>query len=167
MTLTTLKEMEQVAEYFGKKVLRDVDYSDFVMQIPTLTHLFSSRAILRAMHFYQENERVLKAEQALLNGDTQAFLKQVNESGLSSLVLLQNCFVPGEVAQPVVLGIEFSRSIIKDGAVRVHGGGFAGSILAFVNDNELDNYVNQMKRVFGTKNVFTAQIRKVGTTIIK
>lgn len=161
------KEMEQVAEYFGKKVLRDVDYSDFVMQIPTLTHLFSSRAILRAMHFYQENERVLKAEQALLNGDTQAFLKQVNESGLSSLVLLQNCFVPGEVAQPVVLGIEFSRSIIKDGAVRVHGGGFAGSILAFVNDNELDNYVNQMKRVFGTKNVFTAQIRKVGTTIIK
>lgn len=161
------KEMEQIAEYFGKKVLRDVDYSDFTSQLPTLTHRFSSRAILRAMHFYQENDRVLKAEQALLKGDNKEFLKQVNNSGLSSLVLLQNCYVPGEVSQPVVLGIELSRSIIKDGAVRVHGGGFAGSILAFVSDKELDGYVNEMKRVFGTENVFTAQIRKIGTTIIK
>lgn len=161
------KEMEQIAEYFGKKVLRDVDYSDFTSQLPTLTHRFSSRAILRAMHFYQENDRVLKAEQALLKGDVKTFLKQVNDSGLSSLVLLQNCYVPGEVSQPVVLGIELSRSIIKDGAVRVHGGGFAGSILAFVSDKELDGYVNEMKRVFGTENVFTAQIRKIGTTIIK
>lgn len=161
------KEMESVAEYFGKKVLRDVEYSDFTSQLPTLTHLFSSRAILRAMHFYQENDRVIKAEKALLKGDVKDFLKQVNESGLSSLVLLQNCFVPGEVSQPVVLGIELSRSIIKDGAVRVHGGGFAGSILAFVSDKELDGYVNEMKRIFGTENVFTAQIRKVGTTQIK
>ena len=160
-------EMEEIAEYFGKKVLRDVKYSDFKSQLPTLTHRFSSRAILRAMHFYQENDRVLKAEKALLKGDNKEFLKQVNGSGLSSLVLLQNCYVPGEVSQPVVLGIELSRSIIKDGAVRVHGGGFAGSILAFVSDKELDGYVNEMKRVFGTENVFTAQIRKIGTTIIK
>ena len=159
--------MEEVAEYFGKKVLRDVSFKEFKSQLPTLTHLFSSRAILRAMHFYQENDRVLKAEQALIDGDVKTFLKQVNESGLSSLVLLQNCYVPGEVSQPVVLGIELSRSIIKDGAVRVHGGGFAGSILAFVSDKELDGYVNEMKRVFGAKNVFTAQIRKVGTTLIK
>ncbi len=160
------KEMEGIAEYFGKKVLRDVKYSDFKSQLPTLTHRFSSRAILRAMHFYQENDRVLKAEKALLKGDNKEFLKQINDSGLSSLVLLQNCFVPGEVSQPVVLGIELSRSIIKDGAVRVHGGGFAGSILAFVSDKELDGYVNEMKRIFGTENVFTAQIRKVGTTIV-
>ncbi len=161
------KEMETVAEFFGKKVLRDVKFSEFKSQIPSLTHHFSSRAILRAMHFYQENDRVLKAEKALANGDSKEFLKQVNESGLSSLVLLQNCFVPGEVSQPVVLGIELSRAIIKDGAVRVHGGGFAGSILAFVSDGELKGYVNEMKRVFGKENVFTAQIRKIGTTIIQ
>ena len=161
------KEMETVAEFFGKKVLRDVKFSEFKSQIPSLTHHFSSRAILRALHFYQENDRVLKAEKALANGDSKEFLKQVNESGLSSLVLLQNCFVPGEVSQPVVLGIELSRAIIKDGAVRVHGGGFAGSILAFVSDGELKGYVNEMKRVFGKENVFTAQIRKIGTTIIQ
>ncbi len=160
------KEMESIAEYFCKKVLRDVPYEEFLTKIPTLKRHFSGRAILRAIHFYNENERVLQAEKALKEGNVKEFLNAVNGSGLSSLVLLQNCMVPADVMQPVVLGIEYSRQIIKDGAVRVHGGGFAGSILAFVNDNEVDGYVSSMKKLFGNDNVFKASVRKVGTTKI-
>ena len=146
--------------------MRAVPYEEFLTKIPTLKRHLSGRAILRAIHFYNENERVLQAEKALSEGNVKEFLNAVNGSGLSSLVLLQNCMVPADVMQPVVLGIEYSRQIIKDGAVRVHGGGFAGSILAFVNDNEVDGYVSSMKKLFGNDNVFKASIRKVGTTKI-
>ncbi len=161
------REMEEVASFFGKKVLRDVPRTDFNKMLPTLKRRFSGRAILRALHFYQENERVILAEKALLNGDTKAFLKAVSDSGTSSLTLLQNCYVPGDIKQPVVLGIELSKAFIKDGAVRVHGGGFAGSILAFVSDNEVRPYVQFMKKLFGDNNVFEASIRGVGTTLIE
>lgn len=156
-------EMESVANYFGKKVLRQIPYEEFLSQIPNLKRHFSGRAILRAMHFYKENERVLLAEKSLLCGDTKTFLKCVNESGISSLTMLQNCYVPADKNQPIVLAIEYSRSIIKDGACRVHGGGFAGSILAIVSDKEVDNYVSKMKDAFGEDNVFKANIRTVGT----
>lgn len=161
------KDMEAVANFFGKKVLRDVEYSDFIKNLPSLKSHFSGRAILRAVHFYKENERVINAYNALNNGDTQAFLKAVNESGASSATLLQNCYVPGDDKQAVLLGIEASRLIIKDGAVRIHGGGFAGSILAIVSDNEADEYAYSLKNLFGKENVFKASIREVGTTLIK
>ena len=156
-------EMESVASVFGKKVLAEVDYFEFLQNIPLVKKSVSDRAVLRAMHFYEENQRVERACDALKNQDVKEFLKAVNESGLSSLIRLQNCSVPGEVSQPVVLGIELSRSIIKDGAVRVHGGGFAGSILAIVSDSEKDFYVQQMAKVFGDENVFTAHVRPTGT----
>ncbi len=161
------REMEEIAEFFGKKVLRDVPRHDFNKLMPTLKRKFSGRAILRALHFYNENERVLLAEKALETGNTQLFLEQINLSGLSSLTLLQNCMVPGDTMQPVVLGIELSRAFIKNGAVRVHGGGFAGSILAFVKDDEVKGYEKYMKELFGANNVFTANVRSVGTTLVK
>lgn len=160
-------EMHEVAKCFNKSVLREVPYETFLNSVKDLTKKVSSRAILRALHFYKENERVIKATNKLIKNDAKGFLKEVNESGLSSLNLLQNCYVPGETNQPVVLGIELSRAIIKDGAVRVHGGGFAGSILAFVSNNEVDFYVEKMSEVFGKENVFKANIREIGTTIIK
>ena len=156
-------EMEAVANAFGKKVLREVDYQEFFDGIASLKSKVSDRAILRALHYYQENERVEKACLSLKNGDVKGFLSAVNESGLSSLIRLQNCSVPAEVSQPVVLGIELSRSIIKDGAVRVHGGGFAGSILAIVSEEEKENYVKTMAKTFGEENVFTAHVRPLGT----
>ena len=155
-------EMEAVANVFGKKVLREVDYQDFLQNISTVREKTNDRAVLRAMHFFEENLRVEKACEALESGDAKAFLNAVNESGLSSLIRLQNCSVPAEVSQPVVTGIELSRSVIKDGAIRVHGGGFAGSILAIVNSQEKDNYVSVMQKVFGSQNVFTAKVRPVG-----
>ena len=156
-------EMEAVAGVFDKKVLRDVDYQEFLDNIAILKTKVSDRAILRAMHYYEENERVEKACSALKDGDVKGFLTAVNESGLSSLIRLQNCAVPGEVSQPVVLGIELSRSIIQNGAVRVHGGGFAGSILAIIDEAERENYVKVMSKTFGEENVFTAHVRPLGT----
>ena len=161
------KDMETIAQFFGKKDLREVDKEDLIKNLPTLKRRYNGRAIMRALHFYNENERVLIAEKALEKGDTATFIKAINESGLSSLNLLQNCYVPGDFQQPVVLGIEISREIIKDGAVRVHGGGFAGSILAFVSDKEVKGYVNLMKKLFGDNNVFEATVRSVGTTLVE
>ena len=161
------EEMHSIANYFGKTVLNDISYSEFLSQVHNLKLKFSSRSILRAMHFYRENQRVLLAQKSLEENDAETFLKQINDSGISSLCVLQNCYVDGQTHQPVVLGIEYSRSIIKNGGVRVHGGGFAGSILAFVKDDELDFYVSSMKKVFGDENVFVSSIRSVGTTLIE
>ena len=161
------KDMESIASYFGKKVLRDVNYNEFVKKLPSLKNHFNGRAIMRAMHFYKENERVVTAYNALKQGDAKTFLNAVNESGASSMRMLQNCYVPGDDKQPVALAIETSRLIIKDGAVRVHGGGFAGSILAIVNNEEVDNYVSVLKNMFGENSVFKASIREVGTTLVK
>ncbi len=160
-------EMEQVAAYFGEKVLHDVPKEKFYADIKGVAKKISGRAALRAMHFYDENERVDEAVAALEKGDEKAFLSAVNGSGLSSLIRLQNCAVPGETEQRVVLGIELSREIINRGAVRVHGGGFAGSILAVIADEEVENYRAEMGKVFGKDNVFTASVRPLGTAEIK
>lgn len=160
------KEMEEVAAVFGKKVLREVPEETFYANIKTVAEKVSGRAALRAMHFYEENKRVLSAADALKKGDKRRFLDAVNGSGLSSLVRLQNCCVPGETEQRVVLGIELSRAIIEDGAVRVHGGGFAGSILAIVSDEEVNSYTKKMAEVFGENNVFVANVRPLGAAEI-
>lgn len=156
-------EMEQIASSFGKSVLREVPYEEFLNGISGLKQKFSSRAIMRAMHFYAENQRVDDAEKAIDDNDTTAFLNAVESSGLSSMCVLQNCYVPGETDQPVCLAIEYGKRITKKSVFRVHGGGFAGSILGFVENGELNDYVNKMKAVFGEENVFTASIRQTGT----
>lgn len=157
------KEMEAVAAEFGKTVLRDVPYEEFFGRIPELRTKVGGRAVLRALHFYEENERVERAAKALTEKDFSAFLAAVDGSGLSSETRLQNCMVPGETEQSVVLGIEVSRRILKDGAVRVHGGGFAGSVLAVVSERETPSYEKEMAELFGKENVFRADVRPLGT----
>ncbi len=159
-------EMHDVANCFKKQYLREVAPDEFYAAIPALRKKVSERAILRACHFYEENERVERAAAALKSGNTAEFLSAVEESGKSSLNCLQNCFVPGSCEQPVTLAIHISDRIIKDGAVRVHGGGFAGTILAYLADAEVENYVGQMSGIFGKENVFTANVRKPGAVRI-
>ena len=156
-------EMEAVASFFGKKVLRDVPYSEFYAGIAAVADKLGGRAVLRALHFYEENERVEIAAKALLNRDYSSFLAAVDGSGISSETRLQNCMVPGETEQRVMLGLEVSRRILKNGAVRVHGGGFAGSILAVVPEKETLSYEKEMETVFGKTNVFRADVRPFGT----
>ncbi len=161
------KEMNLVANYFGKEVLRDVPFKEFLSQMPFLKRHFTGRAIMRCVHFYKENKRVELCKTALLNNDYKAFLNLVNESGTSSLALLQNYYVPNDEKQPILLAVEYSKLIIKDGACRIHGGGFAGSVLAIVNDKEVDKYILKMKKLFGADNVFKANVRNVGATRIE
>ena len=136
----------------------------FYTEIPALRKKVSERAILRACHFYEENERVDAAAEALKTGRTADFLAAIEASGKSSLNCLQNCFVPGSSEQPVTLAIHISDRIIRDGAVRVHGGGFAGTVLAYLADREVAGYVDAMRKLFGQENVFTANVRKYGAT---
>lgn len=157
------REMGEVAAFFGKKVLREVEETAFFSSIPSLRKRVSERAVLRAFHFFEENARTDRAAQALKRGETEAFLRLLKESGESSQKYLQNCFVPGSESQPVALALKLSERLLKNGGYRLHGGGFAGTVLACVSENELENYVREMSRVFGRENVFCASVRTVGT----
>ena len=157
-------EMAMIAKYFGKEVLREVAHQDFLNEIPVLREKFGGRAILRAMHYFDENKRVELAYKAIINNDIKMFLRCMSNSGESSYKLLQNCYYADDKNEGIPLALIISKKIIKDGAVRVHGGGFAGTILAIVNKEESDEYVKVMKKVFGDVNCNKVELRKLGVT---
>ena len=136
---------------------------EFLDALPDLKGKVSERAILRAAHFFAENRRTDGAADALLRGDVSAFLRLLRESGESSQKYLQNCFVPGSDVQPVNLALWLSSRLLKEGGYRLHGGGFAGTVLACVREEEREGYVREMSRVFGKENVFRARVRDSGT----
>ena len=157
-------EMESVAAQFGKVYLRDVNENDFYAAIPQLRKKCSDRAVLRAAHFFDENRRASEEAAALRNVDIKRFLELVNESGNSSAELLQNLFsCSNPTKQALTLGIMLSKKILGDkGAVRVHGGGFAGTIQAFVPIDFAEKYIAEMNRVFGEDACLKMRIRPVG-----
>ncbi len=160
-------EMKQICEYFDKSVLREVDESAFYAEMPKLIAKFPARAILRAKHIFDENAVVDRAVTALSIGDTQAFLQCISDSGESSLTQLQNNFVPGEKAQPIPLALKLSQKYLgSHGAVRVHGGGFAGTVLAAVETEKAEGYMQYMKSLFGEENCFLAKVREKGACLI-
>ena len=160
-------EMKQVAKFFGKKVLRSITIKDFLNNLPTLRKKVSDRALLRAYHFLIENERVLNQFKALQNNDFESFLQLINESGASSLKWLQNIFttkMPEE--QSLTLALALTENFIHQtgqGACRVHGGGFAGTIQVFLPTNFVESYRKLMEPVFGAQSVSVLQIRSHGT----
>lgn len=111
------KEMGEAAAFFGKKALREVDEREFFSAIPALRKKVSERAVLRAFHFFEENERADRAAQALKRGETDTFLRLLKESGESSQKYLQNCFVPGSESQPVALALRFRKRSSKTAAI--------------------------------------------------
>lgn len=158
------EEMKQVAKYFDCEVLSEVDEKEFLSFIPNIRSFSSDRAIMRAMHFFAETKRAHEEAVALKNKDIDLFLKLVNESGVSSGNLLQNLFsnnTPTEQAIP--LAIAMSKSILGNkGAVRVHGGGFAGTIQAFVPTAMVKEYKDSIERIFGDGSCHQMKIRPVG-----
>lgn len=157
-------EMAAIAKHFNKNVLREVNEKDFYDSLPTLKEKYGGRAILRAMHYFDENTRVEKAYNSILNKDIKTLLQCINESGESSYKLLQNCYYANDINQGIPLALAISKRTIKDGACRVHGGGFAGTILAIVNKTESDNYIRLMRQVFGENNCNKVELRKLGVT---
>ncbi len=162
------QEMESVANAMGKSVLREISYFDFFKAIPELTEKVNDRAILRAIHFFNENKRVDKAIECLENNDFEGFKQVIIESGRSSYMLNQNVYSPkNPTEQKLSLALAMSEEILKGrGAWRVHGGGFAGTIQAFVPNDMLDEYKSTIESVFGKGSCYVLIIRPVGGTLV-
>ncbi len=160
-------EMKQVAAFFGKQVLSEVDERVFYSSLSSLRKTVGDRCILRAMHYYADNERVLAEVAALRENQFDAFLKLVKESGRSSYMYLQNVFSPTHVQeQGVSLALALCQRLLEEagGAYRVHGGGFAGTIQVFVPTNLLPEFIPAIEDVLGKGACHTLSIRPVGGT---
>lgn len=158
-------EMKSVAAELGANVLREVTLEQIVEKIPEIRKKTGDRAILRAYHFQGDNQRVVDQVAALENNDFQAFLKMVVESGYSSYMYNQNIFdVVHKDEQVVSLALALSEMVLKgSGAWRVHGGGFGGTIQAFVPQDKLDEYVNTLEHVYGKGTCHKLFIRSKGS----
>jgi len=157
-------EMKSVAAVLGAKVLREVTLQQIVENIPAIREKTGDRAILRAFHFQGDNQRVVEQVAALERNDFQAFLKMVVESGYSSYMYNQNIFdVVHKDEQVVSLALALSEMVLKGtGAWRVHGGGFGGTIQAFVPQEKLDEYVKTLEHVYGKGSCHKLFIRAKG-----
>ena len=163
-------EMRKVANFFGKDFLNEVTKEEFMAKIKDIRCAINDdRAVLRAYHYYNETQRAKEEAEALKSGDFEKFLKIVKKSGLSSYMYLQNVFassVPN--AQAVSLSLALCDEILGDrGAYRVHGGGFAGTIQAFVPYDLLDEFKTRIEAVLGEGMCHVLSIRPVGGTEIK
>ena len=157
-------EMKHVAEELGCKYLREADEDEFYKKLPELRKVCNDRELLRAAHFFAENKRAADEAESLSDGDTEWFFELVNESGASSAELLQNLYPCADPKnQPIPLAIMLSRRFLGgNGAVRVHGGGFAGTIQAFVPSYLASDYVAEMERIFGAGSCYVLTVRPVG-----
>ena len=157
-------EMKSIAEYFGCNHLREIAKADIMLNINLLRKQYGDRAVLRAIHFYDENERVEKLVHALKAGDFEAFLGSVKESGDSSFKYLQNIYANSDVPHQclsIALNVA-ENSLHRRGACRVHGGGFAGTIQAFVPAELTADYAKTMNEVFGDGACHILSVRKNG-----
>ncbi len=157
-------EMKFIAMHFDKEYLRNVDKQEFIKEIPKLRKTAGDRAVLRALHFFNDNQRAQDEAKALEDNDFCKFLELIKESGHSSYMYLQNVCVTGsshEQAVGVVLALceEFLKG---DGAYRVHGGGFAGTVQAFVPVQKLDEFKEKIESAIGKGNCHILSIRPEG-----
>ena len=163
------EDLKKISACFKKDVLREVSEEDFLNNISELRNKVNDRAVLRAFHVFNENKRVLRAKEALKSGKFDEFLTVLKESGNSSFKYLQNVFsTKNPKEQGLVLALLLTENILGlKGAYRVHGGGFAGTIQAFVPDDIVDMYVSEMEKVFGEGKCYKLFVRPVGATKIK
>ncbi len=157
-------EIKAIAAYMGKEVLTEIDEADFYAKIPELRKVCGDRAVMRAIHFYQENARVPLQVEALRKGNFEEFLALVKQSGYSSYMYLQNVIPAGYKAhQDVAVALATCEHFLNGrGAYRVHGGGFAGTIQAFVPFDMLDRFVAGMDSILGEGACHVLSIRPQG-----
>lgn len=157
-------EMKAVAHFFGKDVLCGLTKADIVSNAKALRETVGDRAILRALHFISENERVCRISEYIAKGDIKGFLSVINESGRSSATLLQNYYstkVPSE--QGIGLACAIAESVMGGGgACRVHGGGFAGTAQVFVPKDKENEFIRAMECAFGEGSVTKLMVRPMG-----
>lgn len=158
-------EMKDVAHYFGKEFLREVDEKEFFDHLADVrAAVKNDREILRAIHFFKENARVPQIVEALNNDDFDLFKKLIKESGNSSYKFLQNVYADFDYKhQAVSAGLALSEIVLGDhGVSRVHGGGFAGTIQAFVENDFVPEYKKEIEKLFGEGSCHVLKVRKLG-----
>ncbi len=162
------REMGAVAAHFGKQVLREVPQEEFRAAIPALRTAYGDRAVLRAMHFYGDDRRASQEADVLKHGNFEAFLNMVNSSGRSSSLLLQNTWsIHDPRQQAIPLALTVGEYLLDGmGAIRVHGGGFAGTIQAFVPEDYLALFQAGMEKLFGTGKCHVLHIRPQGGCVV-
>lgn len=163
------REMGAVCAVFGKEKLRQVDEEEFYRRIPEVRAAAGDRAVLRAMHFFEDNRRVARQVEALKAGNFSRFLELVNESGRSSWLYLQNVIPTGSIChQELALTLALAAKLLKGrGASRVHGGGFAGTIQCFVPLDLLDEFKAGMEAVLGEGRCQVLSIRPEGGVLLE
>lgn len=158
------QEMKKAANYFGKQYLREVTEAEFYQAIKEVREATGDRAVLRAIHFFEEDKRVQLEVDALREGNFKLFLDTVKESGNSSFKYLQNVYTNKDLQnQSVSIGLAVSESILGEhGVSRVHGGGFAGTIQAFVANDFVEAYKKGMDAVYGEGSCHVLKVRPFG-----
>lgn len=162
------REMGAVAAHFGKQYLRQVEEVEFLAAIPALRAECGDRAVLRALHFFEDDRRAAEETKALKDGDFNRFLQLLRASGLSSALHLQNTWSiadPKQQAIPMALAMG-ERLLEGTGAIRVHGGGFAGTIQAFVPQEKLATFKEGMEALLGSGKCHVLHIRPVGGCVV-
>lgn len=163
-------EMKQIANYFGKEKCAELNYEQLLNSINELRQKFSDRAVLRVIHFLQENLRVDKQIIALTKKDLTEFLKLVKDSGNSSFKYLQNVYSSkniNEQSLSIALAVTENYLIkINEGACRIHGGGFAGTIQVFIPNKFVSDYIMIIEKIFGKNSVSVLSIRQFGTVVM-
>lgn len=169
-----VSEMGAVASFFGADTLRQVAYEQFMRRFPAVRAAAGDRAVLRALHFFRDNERVRRQSRLLEDGEIESYLAEVRESGSSSWRLLQNCYPAGAADnQGITVALALTDEFLAQaepfpqpprlrGAARVHGGGFAGTVQAYVPADRADAYRDTMQGAFGEDAVVELAIRDVG-----
>jgi len=162
-------EMKQAAKYFGKDTLREVAKKDFYADIAEIRKVCGDRAVLRAMHYFAENNRVKAGTEALKEGHLDIFLNAVNSSGNSSFKYLQNIYaakLPSEQSISLALAVCEEYLSNKNAAYRVHGGGFAGTVQIFVPKKIVADFIAYIEVIFGVGSCLELSVREDGAMVI-
>ena len=160
-------EMKKVAEFFGKEVCADITEEDVIGQLSAVREFAGDRSVLRALHFFEENKRVDAEVTALKEGRFDEFLLNITASGNSSWKWLQNCFTNTSFQeQGITVALALTELFIagkKQGACRIHGGGFAGVIMAVLPNEITEEYISYMETALGEGNAYRMSIRPYGS----
>lgn len=162
-------EMKKVAEFFGKEVCADITEEQLLANITEVREAAGDRAVLRALHFFEENRRVEAEVAALKENRFEDFLKEIVKSGNSSWKWLQNCYVAGSVEQGITMALALTELFIEEkgcGACRVHGGGFAGVIMAILPNRVVDEYISYIEKAMGEGSAYPMSIRPYGAVCV-
>lgn len=160
------REMLSIANLMGRERLIDIPEKEFYEKLPSVMDKVCDRAICRAVHFYNECKRVNIVKESLENRDYETFLAQINNSGISSLTKLQNCYVPGSDEQLIPKALSICENYLHGGANRVHGGGFAGTILNIVKNDFVNDFIANVSRFYKKEDIIPLKVRACGTIVL-